>query len=299
MSVYISQNSIPQKFDSSSWCILNPIEQSIKNKIESIGTPLKDWDVNIYRGVLTGLNEAFIIDGAKKDELIAKDPKSAEIIRPILRGRDIQRYSYNFADKWLIATFPSRHYNIDEYPAIKEYLLSFDKRILEQSGEKNIDGIEGNNARKKTCNKWFETQDSIAYWDDFNRQIISWQRITQKPTFCLTEPKMIVLDSMAFLSNIGSQKYWLLAVLNSDLIYFWAKLNVHEYGDTGFRLSNQYVEQITIPRIEEELLEKINNLIISQIKEFSNTNEGKIQKLIYQIYKISDEEIKIINSRIK
>ena len=82
MSVYISQNSIPQKFDSSSWCILNPIEQSIKNKIESIGTPLKDWDVNIYRGVLTGLNEAFIIDGAKKDELIAKDPKSAEIIRP-------------------------------------------------------------------------------------------------------------------------------------------------------------------------------------------------------------------------
>ena len=135
--------------------------------------------------------------------------------------------------------------------------------------------------------------------DDFNKQIISWQRITQKPTFCLTEPKMIVLDSMAFLSNIGRQKYWLLAVLNSDLIYFWAKLNVHEYGDTGFRLSNQYVEQITIPRIEEELLEKINNLIISQIKEFSNTNEGKIQKLIYQIYKISDEEIKIINSRIK
>ena len=299
LSVYISQNSIPQKFDSSSWCILNPIEQSIKNKIESIGTPLKDWDININYGVKTGLNEAFIIDGAKKDELIAKDPKSAEIIRPILRGRDIQRYSYNFADKWLIATFPSRHYNIDEYPAIKEYLLSFDKRILEQSGEKNIDGIEGNNARKKTCNKWFETQDSIAYWDDFNRQIISWQRITQKPTFCLTEPKMIVLDSMAFLSNIGSQKYWLLAVLNSDLIYFWAKLNVHEYGDTGFRLSNQYVEQITIPRIEEELLEKINNLIISQIKEFSNTNEGKIQKLIYQIYKISDEEIKIINSRIK
>ena len=287
LSVYISQNSIPQKFDSSSWCILNPIEQSIKNKIESIGTPLKDWDVNIYRGVLTGLNEAFIIDGAKKDELIAKDPKSAEIIRPILRGRDIQRYSYNFADKWIINTHngskTQKRIDINEYPAIKEHLDNYYDKLVKRDDQ-------GDTPYNLRC---------CAYMDDFNRQIISWQRITQKPTFCLTEPKMIVLDSMAFLSNIGSQKYWLLAVLNSDLIYFWAKLNVHEYGDTGFRLSNQYVEQITIPRIEEELLEKINNLIISQIKEFSNTNEGKIQKLIYQIYKISDEEIKIINSRIK
>ncbi len=287
LSVYISQNSIPQKFDSSSWCILNPIEQSIKNKIESIGTPLKDWDININYGVKTGLNEAFIIDGAKKDELIAKDPKSAEIIRPILRGRDIQRYSYNFADKWIINTHngskTQKRIDINEYPAIKEHLDNYYDKLVKRDDQ-------GDTPYNLRC---------CAYMDDFNRQIISWQRITQKPTFCLTEPKMIVLDSMAFLSNIGSQKYWLLAVLNSDLIYFWAKLNVHEYGDTGFRLSNQYVEQITIPRIEEELLEKINNLIISQIKEFSNTNEGKIQKLIYQIYKISDEEIKIINSRIK
>ena len=64
--------------------------------------PLKHWDINIYRGILTGYNEAFIIDGKKKDELIAEDPKSAEIIRPILRGRDIKRYGYDFADLWLI-----------------------------------------------------------------------------------------------------------------------------------------------------------------------------------------------------
>lgn len=100
MSVYIRQNSSNQSYTKNTWCILNPIEQSIKEKIERIGTPLKDWDINIYRGVLTGLNEAFIIDGTKKDELIAKDPKSVEIIRPILRGRDIKRYSYDFADKY-------------------------------------------------------------------------------------------------------------------------------------------------------------------------------------------------------
>ena len=84
--------------------ILNPIEQSIKRKIEAIGTPLKDWDIKINRGILTGCNDAFIIDEAKKEELIKEDPKSAEIIRPILRGRDIKRYGYDFAGLYLIAT---------------------------------------------------------------------------------------------------------------------------------------------------------------------------------------------------
>ncbi len=87
------------------WVVLSPIEQSIKDKIDWIGTPLKDWDIKINRGILTGYNEAFIIDGAKKDELIRADSKSAEIIRPLLRGRDIKRYSYDFADKYMIALF--------------------------------------------------------------------------------------------------------------------------------------------------------------------------------------------------
>ena len=90
MSDYVECNAVFTRFEvGESWAILSPIEQSIKKKIETVGKPLKDWDVKIYRGILTGCNEAFIIDGTKKDELIAKDPKSAEIIRPILRGRDI------------------------------------------------------------------------------------------------------------------------------------------------------------------------------------------------------------------
>lgn len=156
-----------------SWVILNPIEQRIKEKIEKIGTPLKDWDIQINYGIKTGCNEAFIIDGKKREELIASSPNSVDIIRPILRGKDIKRYTYNFADKYLIATFPSRNYDIDDYPAIKEYLLNFGKtnerhlsiygkdcwgkKRLEQSGNKGC--------RKKTNNKWFELQDTIAYWD--------------------------------------------------------------------------------------------------------------------------------------
>ena len=121
-----------------SWLILSSIERSIKTKIEKVGVPLRDWDVRINRGILTGYNKAFIIDNKVKDELIAQDPRSADIIRPILRGRDIQKYKYKFAGLYLICTFPSKHYNINNFPAIKNYLLSFGKRKLEQSGEKKV-----------------------------------------------------------------------------------------------------------------------------------------------------------------
>ena len=120
------------RFDSNdSWTILSPIEQSIKRKIEAAGTPLKDWDVNIYRGVLTGYNEAFIISGYKRQELISADPKSAEIIRPILRGRDIKKYICTFADLWLINTHNGivekgiAPIDIKNYPAVKEHLDNY------------------------------------------------------------------------------------------------------------------------------------------------------------------------------
>ncbi|MDK7676310.1 hypothetical protein QP547_10965, partial [Weeksella virosa] len=106
-SVYFRQNANLSEFkNSESWVVLSPIEKQIKEKIERIGTPLKDWNIRINYGIKTGFNEAFIIDGAKRKELIDEDPKSEEIIRPLLRGRDIKRYSYDFADKYLIATFP-------------------------------------------------------------------------------------------------------------------------------------------------------------------------------------------------
>ena len=124
---------------SNSWVILSPIEQSIKRKIEAIGTPLKDWDINIYRGVLTGYNDAFIISTEKRDEILAncqteeERQRTAELIRPILRGRDIKRYEYEWADLWIIATFPSRHYDIENYPAVKDYLFSIGIERLEQT----------------------------------------------------------------------------------------------------------------------------------------------------------------------
>lgn len=126
--------------------------------------------------------------------------------------------------------------------------------------------------------------------EDFSRQIITWQRITTENQFCLTNNGMMALDSMAFLSNIEKFKYWLLAFLNSDVIYCWIKWNVHQYGDTGYRLSNQYVENIPIPMPIPEYEE--------EIKYWINTNGNfKIKKLVCEIYGLDSDEIKFIEFR--
>ena len=138
MSGYISEKmiSVFYKSTQTGWVVLSEIEQRIKDKIEKVGKPLKNWDVNIYRGVLTGYNEAFIIDGKKRQELIDKSPNSVDIIRPILRGRDIKRYGYEFADLWLInthngtSTLPA--IDVNNYPAIKEHLDKFYDQLIKR-----------------------------------------------------------------------------------------------------------------------------------------------------------------------
>ena len=115
---------------------------------------------DINYGIKTGYNAAFIIDEETRAALIAQDPKSAEIIKPVLRGRDIQRYRAQWAGLWMIATFPSLHLGINDYPAVKRHLLSYDKKRLEQAGKTLSDGRK---SRKKTPHHWFELQDTCAY----------------------------------------------------------------------------------------------------------------------------------------
>ena len=138
--------------------MLSPIEQSIKRKIESVGTPLKDWDIKIYRGLLTGLNDAFIVSGEKRNEILnncmseEERIRTADLIRPILRGRDIKRYGYNWANLWLIATFPSKKYDIELFPAVKNYLLSFAYGYLIVNGYKWV----ANHYLSEFCQKKLE-----------------------------------------------------------------------------------------------------------------------------------------------
>ena len=296
-SDFVRQKSIAINFCSNNnWIILSPIEQEINRKINTYGTPLKEWNIKINFGIKTGFNDAFIIDSKIKDRLVLQDSKSAELIRPILRGRDISRYGYLFADKWLICTFPSREYNIDDYPAVKEYLLSFTKEKLEQSGKTyNINGTIIK-SRKKTTNKWFETQDSISYWDEFSKQKIVWKRIGSLLKFAYDDSGSVTLDSTCIAT--GKNIKYLAAILNTTLGNYLF-INSPKTGTGDLIISVQAFEPIKIPQISENEMQKFEELYdciklcIDKGEDYSKY-ELELENKTYQLYDINDIERKYI-----
>ena len=278
---------------SDSWVILSDIEQSIKSKIEAIGTPLKKWDIQINYGIKTGYNDAFIITTEKRNEILAhclddaERERTAELIRPILRGRDIKRYSYDWAELWLIATFPSKHYDIEQYPSIKEYLMSIGTEKLEQSGAKYfINGVEVK-SRKKTNNKWYETQDNIGYWDDFNKPKIVYAELARTGNAFTLDMNNQMISNTSYMitfdknDNDECKLYCLLGFLNSLATLFYLDVSCSRFDENGWRWLRQYVENIPIPQIisielynevanalktpTDDIIKKINNLIFAII----------------------------------
>jgi type I restriction-modification system DNA methylase subunit len=228
------------------WVIESEVESNLKQKIENVGIPIKDWDIEIYRGVLTGFNEAFIISGDTKDELISKDLNSKNIIHPILRGRDINKYSVDFSDLYIIGTFPSLEIDIDKYPAVKDYLKGFGKRI-EQTGEYYIDeNGKRKKSRKKTNNKWFETQDSIGYIDSFFKEKIIYPNMTKYLPF-FYDDKDFLTNQKCFILSSEYSKYFL-PILNSKVSQYWIKNNCPELQGGTRELSKIYFENIPIPK---------------------------------------------------
>ena len=291
MSVFVRQSSQECRFSTSeSWVILSPIEQSIKRKIEAVGKPLKDWDINIYRGILTGYNEAFIIDGIKKDELIADDPKSAEIIRPILRGRDIKKYGYEFADLWLINTHNGikekgiKPIKIEGYPAIKKHLDHFYPQ-LENRGDK---GDTLYNLR------------NCAYMDDFYKQKIVWAELARsgnsftmdKNGFHLGNTAYIMVIKDGFESNLSYN--YLVAVLNSKPILYYLDKISSRLDQTGWRWLRQYVENLPIPLLTLEKQNKISPVVEKELATKTRPGQEEIDSFVYEIYGFTTEEIKFL-----
>ena len=248
LSVLVQQQAVEYNFaENDSWIILSAIEQSIKRKIEAVGTPLKDWDIRINYGIKTGFNEAFVITTDKRNEILAncqtedERTRTAELIRPILRGRDIKRYAYNWAGLYLIATFPSRHYDIEMYPAVKQYLLTFGIEKLEQTGKAYIVNGEKIKARKKTNNKWFEIQDSISYWEDFSKPKIVWGNLNLTPNYALVENNSFINAPSSMI--VPASKY-LLAILNSKIADFYIKLLGVTRNGGYFEYKPMFIEQL-------------------------------------------------------
>ena len=309
MSDFVQQqNSVCEFGSSDSWVVLSPIEQSIKKKIEAVGTPLRDWNINIYRGVLTGCNEAFIINTEKRDEILAncqtddERTRTAELIRPILRGRDIKRYGYEWAELWLIATFPSRHYSIDEYPAVKQYLLSFGIERLEQTGKTHIVNGEKVKARKKTHNKWFETQDSISYWEDFSKPKIVYMEIQTDnekegypfPCFSYDNSNKIVLNTAYIISSNTEDVRFILGVINSKMGRFLTKLYVSQLQERQFRMLAQYVKNFPIPKLPQNEIDYIIKAVEYNINKCNSELEEKINRAVCSWYNLNADELNFI-----
>ena len=252
MSDFVQQQHTICNFSNEeSWVILSPIEQSIKQKIESVGTPLKDWDIKIYRGVLTGFNDAFIISTEKRDEILANCQteeeriRTAELIRPILRGRDIKRYGYDWANLWLINTHNGikgvkPRIDINDYPAVKAHLDQYWDKISKRADK----GDTPYNLR------------NCAYLDDFFKPKIVWARlmriskseIDSFPRFSKADAGYFVVDSLCFFTGKGIDK--LCTFLNSSLATYYYLKNIAILDNGGMQMRQQYIEEIPCPPIE-------------------------------------------------
>ncbi|WP_420799566.1 TaqI-like C-terminal specificity domain-containing protein [Ktedonobacter robiniae] len=207
-------HSLPHyRFTSAPWNLEGSAVDDLLAKIRRVGIPLTEFaGLKPYRGVLTGLNEAFLIDERTKNRLIHDDPRCAEIIKPYLRGQDIKRWSAEWARVWMI--FTRRGIDIDVYPAIKNYLLPFREQL--EPKPKNWVGEQWA-GRKAGSYQWYEIQDAVDYWSLFERPKIMYQEIQFHPAYCLDTSGLFPNNKVFFLAN---PNLYLLAVLNSPLMWW-------------------------------------------------------------------------------
>ena len=278
MSDFVQQQHTICNFSNEgSWVILSPIEQSIKQKIETVGTPLKDWDIKIYRGVLTGYNDAFIISTEKRDEILANCQtederlRTAELIRPILRGRDIKRYGYEWANLWIINTHNGikgvkPRIDINEYPAVKTHLDQYWDKISKRADK----GDTPYNLR------------NCAYLDLFFQPKICWKAVGRNLAFSIVESGTFLTAPASFISA-GIYNEYILAFLCSNVGTYFIYKNSDTTGAGDIMLNIQSLIKFPIP---------LNQTI--SIGESINV----VNQSIYQAYGFTSDEISYIESSI-
>ncbi|ELZ6197508.1 Eco57I restriction-modification methylase domain-containing protein, partial [Campylobacter coli] len=299
-----SQNSLSKE----SFTFSDENTSALKAKIERIGTPLKEWQgLNIYRGILTGYNEAFIITTEKRNEILAncKDEaekeRTAKLIRKMLRGRDIKRYRYEWAGLWVINAHNGyknqngekvEAINIENYPSLKKHFDEFYPQ-LEKRADK---GLTPYNLR------------NCAYIEEFEREKIVYSEIVRKPQFYLDTKLNFYAEATSFILTGENLKY-LIAFLNNDFVAFIFKTFYAggNLGENGFRYKKAFLEKLPIPKINsknQKLADELINLVDEILKakeQDKNANtqelENKINSLVYKLYNLTDDEIKIIEGK--
>ena len=282
----MQQNASKCNFNNSeSWIILSPIELSIKRKIEAAGIPLKDWDIQINYGIKTGFNDAFIINTEKRNEILEicktedERTRTAELIRPILRGRDIKKYEYEWSDLWIINTHNGikgklPRIDVNEYPAIKAHLDQYWDKISKRSDK----GDSPYNLR------------NCAYMEDFDKPKIIWKIIGNRLGFVLEKKKMILNNACYILTCSDGELEYLEAMLNSNAILWYSFVtNMNKTGVGDMQVGAQNINILPVPKYPQEkgTICKYVNILHDKI---DNNLINKIESLISKIYGFSDEE---------
>ncbi|EKS3204944.1 Eco57I restriction-modification methylase domain-containing protein [Campylobacter coli] len=309
-----SQNSLSKE----SFTFSDENTSALKAKIERIGTPLKEWQgLNIYRGILTGYNEAFIITTEKRNEILAncKDEaekeRTAKLIRKMLRGRDIKRYSYEWAGLWVIF-IPWHFPNVEkpktmleneqdlkeQYPSLYKHLLSHKERLSKRNKEET--GIRY---------EWYCLQRWGAnYYQEFEKEKLVYSEIVKKPQFYLDTKLNFYAEATSFILTGENLKY-LIAFLNNDFVAFIFKTFYAggNLGENGFRYKKAFLEKLPIPKINsknqkiaDELVNSVDEILKAKEQD-KNANtqelENKINSLVYKLYNLTEDEIKIIENK--
>ena len=275
------QNSICDFATSDSWVILSPIEQSIKKKIEAVGTPLKDWDINIYRGVLTGCNEAFIINSEKRDEILAncqtedERQRTDELIRPILRGRDIKRYGYVDNGLYLINTHNGvrgriPRINIENYPAVKAHLDQYWDKIAIRADK----GDTPYNLR------------NCAYLEDFSKPKVMWKIIGCNINFCFDERQLICNNAVDIMVGDRNNLIQFVGLMNSKLFDWYLKLTTEaEVQGGGIQL---YVTTLEKTLLKLDFQQAFTDIVYQRIE--NQVTDEAVDKAVFEEYRLTTEE---------
>jgi len=304
------------KLTKDAWFIGSDAEQKLKEKIEKIGKPLRDWDVKIYRGVLTGLNEAFIIDTEKRNEILAncsvaessrlggktERERTEEIIKPILRGRDIKRYHYEWAGLWVIV-IPAGWTNQNRrgekpaifieknFPSLMQHLKQFEAKAKKRDDQGDY---------------WWELR-ACAYYPEFEKEKVVYPNMASELQAVLDENKFIC-NQKAFIIT-GSHLRYIASLFNSKVEFWYFKKIGATLGSAGYEMSKIFIENLPIPPItptNEQIVKQIELLVDKILAANASTSsaqnsktdtsqwEKEIDELVYRLYQLTPEEIKII-----
>ena len=271
------------------WVVSSHTGQVMKEKMEAVGTPLKDWDVKINRGVLTGYNRAFFIKDATKEALISEDPESTKIIKPLLRGHDIQRYHVQWDSLWLIDTHNGYDsvpaINVNNYPAIKSHLDKFYPQLKKRQDK----GKTPYNLR------------NCAYHEEFAKEKIVWGNLCNRAKFSYAPKDMLVTAPCPFLTPFS---HYLLAVLNSNLLDWYFRLIGVERAGGYYEYKPMFIERLPIPKIspteQRPFIKLVDSILAAKAanpKADTTEQETEIDRLVYELYGLTTEEIAVVENQ--